>query len=169
MKEGKSLEDKHWRITTPTIIYLFKVNKRNLIKGNRFDICSKLTIETPEWRHWRRSGICIVNFEHISLLFLVFLLLIWPGKRLLGRLKHYSHWIKGYQKRTKIYVTSGICIYFFIDSDISSFIFYQIGSAPNIRNSIQRLFNWWDITSQRLPCRRDTYWCTWKRISLGEW
>ena len=36
---------------------------------------SKLTIKTLEQRsHWRRSGV-FVNFEHISLLVLVFLLL----------------------------------------------------------------------------------------------
>ena len=35
----------------------------------------KLMIKTPERRHWRRSGIFIVNFEHISHLVLVFLLL----------------------------------------------------------------------------------------------
>ena len=38
--------------------------------------CSKLTIKTLEqWRLWRRSGVFIVNFEHISHLVLVFLLL----------------------------------------------------------------------------------------------
>ena len=26
--------------------------------------CSKLTIKIPERRHWRRSGIFIVNLEH---------------------------------------------------------------------------------------------------------
>ena len=36
---------------------------------------SKLTIKTLEQRHWRRSGIFIANFEHISHLVLVFLLL----------------------------------------------------------------------------------------------
>ena len=35
----------------------------------------KLTIKTPERRHWRHSGVFIVNFEHISHLVLVFLLL----------------------------------------------------------------------------------------------
>ena len=38
-------------------------------------MCSKLTIKTLEQHHWRRSGIFIVNFEHISHLVLVFLLL----------------------------------------------------------------------------------------------
>ena len=38
-------------------------------------MCSKLTKTTPERRHQRRSGVCIVNFEHISHIFLVFLLL----------------------------------------------------------------------------------------------
>ena len=35
--------------------------------------CAKLTLETLE--RWRRSGVFIVNFEHISHLGLVFLLL----------------------------------------------------------------------------------------------
>ena len=38
-------------------------------------ICSKLTIKTPERRHWPRSGVFIVNFEHTSHFALVFLLL----------------------------------------------------------------------------------------------
>ena len=37
---------------------------------------SKLTIKTPERSQCRRSGVFIVTFEHISHLFLVFLLLI---------------------------------------------------------------------------------------------
>ena len=45
--------------------YMFKVNNRNTRK--RCEICSKLTIKTPERRHhWHRSGVFIVNFEHIS-------------------------------------------------------------------------------------------------------
>ena len=47
-----------------TNIYLFKVNNNNARK--RCKICSKLTMKTPERRHWRRSGVFIVNFEHIS-------------------------------------------------------------------------------------------------------
>ena len=51
---------------------MFKDDNRNTrTKGK---ICSKLTIKTPERRHWRRSGVFIVNFEHISHLVLVFLL-----------------------------------------------------------------------------------------------
>ena len=30
------------------------------------EICSKLTIKTPEQRHWRRSSVFVVNFEQIS-------------------------------------------------------------------------------------------------------
>ena len=42
----------------------------------RVEICSKLTIMIPDRRQWRRSGIFIVNFEHISHPLLVFLLLL---------------------------------------------------------------------------------------------
>ena len=54
-------------------IYLLKVNNRNT--RTRCEIYSKLTIKTPERRQWRRSGVFIVNFEYISRLALVFLLL----------------------------------------------------------------------------------------------
>ena len=39
------------------------------------EICSKLKIKTPEQRHQRRSGVFIVNFDQISHITLVFLLL----------------------------------------------------------------------------------------------
>ena len=52
---------------------MFKFKNRNT--GTKCEICSKLTIKIPERRYWRRSGIFIVNFEHISHLALVFLLL----------------------------------------------------------------------------------------------
>ena len=55
----------------PAGIYLLKINNRNTRK--RYEICSKLTIKTPERRQWRRSGVFIVNFERISHLVLVFL------------------------------------------------------------------------------------------------
>ena len=41
------------------------------------DICSKLTIKTPKRGQWCLSSIFIVNFEHISLVILVFPLLAW--------------------------------------------------------------------------------------------
>ena len=53
--------------------YMFEVNNRNTRTRN--EIGSKLTINIPERRHWRRSGNFVVNFEYISHLVLVFLLL----------------------------------------------------------------------------------------------
>ena len=47
-------------------IYLFLVNNSNTRK--RCEICSKLTIKSPQ----RRSTVFIVNFEHISHLFTPF-------------------------------------------------------------------------------------------------
>ena len=54
-------------------LYMLKDNDRNT--RTRCDICQKLTIKTLERRQWRRSGVFIVNFEHISHLVQVFLLL----------------------------------------------------------------------------------------------
>ena len=56
-----------WILMTPVGIYMFKVNDRDIRKW--CEICLKLTIKTPERR---RSGVFIVNFEHISHLALVF-------------------------------------------------------------------------------------------------
>ena len=59
----------------PVGIYLLKINNSNT--RTRREICSKLTIKTSKrrQRQWRRSGVFIVNFELISHLVLVFLLL----------------------------------------------------------------------------------------------
>ena len=51
--------------------YMFKVNNRNT--RTRRKTCSKLTIKTSERHH--RSSVFTVNFEHISHLVLVVLLL----------------------------------------------------------------------------------------------
>ena len=59
--------------TFPPDNSIFKLNNRNT--GTKCDICSKLTIKTPDRCQWCRSGVFIVNFEHISHLVLVFLLL----------------------------------------------------------------------------------------------
>ena len=52
----------------PANVYLFKVNNGNTRKC--CEICSKATKNTR-----RRSGVFIVNLEHISNFFLLFLLL----------------------------------------------------------------------------------------------
>ena len=57
----------------PAANYMFKVNHGNTRR--RCEICSKLTIKTSERRQWGGSGAFIFNFEHISHLVLVFLLL----------------------------------------------------------------------------------------------
>ena len=60
-------------IFLPAWIYLFKVNYENT--STMRNIYSMLTIKAPE-RHWRCSGVFIVNFEHVSHIILEFLLLI---------------------------------------------------------------------------------------------
>ena len=63
----------------PGINYIFKVKNRNT--RTRCELCSKLTIKTPERSQWRRSAFFIDNLEHITHLALVFLLL--PLSRLM--------------------------------------------------------------------------------------
>ena len=48
----------------PAGIYLLKVSNKNT--RIKCEICSKLTIKTPERPHWGRSDVFIANFEHIS-------------------------------------------------------------------------------------------------------
>ena len=69
------LHKKRYKICNyfPADNYMFRVDNRNT--RARCKICSELTIKTPERRHWRRSGVFIVNFENILHLVLVFLLL----------------------------------------------------------------------------------------------
>ena len=70
--QGTMKAQKHMK-SFPVGIYLLKVNNRNI--RIRCEICSTLTIKTPEQRKWRRSDVFIVKFVHISHLVLVFLLL----------------------------------------------------------------------------------------------
>ena len=62
---------------------IYPLNNRNT--GLRCEICLKLTIKTPERHQWCRSGVFIVDFEHISYLVLVFLLLTLNTYCRLGR------------------------------------------------------------------------------------
>ena len=57
----------------PASIYLLEFNNKNT--KTSCEVCSDLTKKTPERRQWRRSGVFIVNFDHILHLVLVFLLL----------------------------------------------------------------------------------------------
>ena len=61
-----------------TDFYSFKVNNRNT--GKRCEMCSKLTVKTPERHRWRCFGVSIINFEHILILFYCFYCWFWVGK-----------------------------------------------------------------------------------------
>ena len=52
------------RAASQPAITCLKLAKETLEQG--CEICSKLTIKTPKRHHWRRFGVFIVNFEHIS-------------------------------------------------------------------------------------------------------
>ena len=58
------------------IVSKMMIGLSNYLFGNyRCEICSRLTITTPERRQWRRSGVFVLNFEFISHFILMFLLL----------------------------------------------------------------------------------------------
>ena len=60
-------------LQTSRNVSLLKGNDRNSREG--YNICFKLIIKASKRRQWRRSGVFILNFEYISVIFLVFLLL----------------------------------------------------------------------------------------------
>ena len=55
----------------PADIYLLNVNNSNI--KIMCEICSKLTMKTPERRQWRRSGVFIVNLNKFHVLFWCFI------------------------------------------------------------------------------------------------
>ena len=57
----------------PTGIYLLKMNIKST--STMYEICSKLTIKTPEWRQWH-STVFIITVEQVSLIILLFLFFI---------------------------------------------------------------------------------------------
>ena len=83
------------RFVIPENSRLFKFNNWNTRK--RYEIRLKLTMKTPEQRHWRRSGIFIVNFERISHLSL-FLFLTLNRKIFAGNCRH-THKVIWYTKK----------------------------------------------------------------------
>ena len=56
------------------------------IETRRREVCLKLTIKTPERQHWCHLGVFIVNFEHMSRLVLLLLLLTLSRKIPVGNI-----------------------------------------------------------------------------------
>ena len=79
-RESREYSDSFLKVGTvnyrvnPVGNYMFKVNNRKT--RTRCEICSELTMQTPERHQWCGSGVFVVNFEHISHLVLSFLLLL---------------------------------------------------------------------------------------------
>ena len=75
----------HFLYWNPAGNYIFKVNNRNTI--TRCEICSKLTIKTPEWRYWLLS-------EVVSHLALVFLLLTLSRLMPVEKYQDFPKWLE---------------------------------------------------------------------------
>ena len=91
-----------WRVFLAGI-YVLKVNKIcsyfNISSNKNFKICSKLTVKTPGRSHWRRSGVCVINFQHTPHLVLVLLFFYRAGKCRLGmKLQKRRKILKNYSK-----------------------------------------------------------------------
>ena len=120
----------------PAGIYLFKVDSRNT--RTMCEVCSKLTIKTPERRHWRRSGVFIVNFEQISHIVLIYLLLT---------LNNLADWqmlsnatiqlIYGAAQFTGFY-TMGMLIW-----NMWTLLFFSSGKFFLLRIFFSRIILWW--------------------------
>ena len=63
------------RFAGSTNINMLKVRIGTLEKG--VNCVLKLTIKTPERRHWLRSGVFIITFEHIGHLFVCYYSWLW--------------------------------------------------------------------------------------------
>ena len=66
---GVTLPKKKWKpsVNNDGITTGYKSKNRREVFGLQGEICAKLTIKTQQQRQWRRSGVFIVNFEHIDL------------------------------------------------------------------------------------------------------
>ena len=60
-------------MTSQPAVACSKLTIETLEQGVKY--VQKWTIKTPKRRHWRRSDVFIINFEHVLQLDLVFLLL----------------------------------------------------------------------------------------------
>ena len=65
--------------------------------------CSNLEIKTPEQRQWRYSCVFIIDFEYISQLFLVFLLLTLNQSILAGNFSHFNNCLEKKDLRAYLY------------------------------------------------------------------
>ena len=65
-KKQLNIEKYREILDNPSRQLTFKINNRNT--RTRCEICSKLTIKTPERLQLRHSGVFIVTFEHIHAL-----------------------------------------------------------------------------------------------------
>ena len=72
-KQRQAETDKNQANANPAGIYQLNVNYKNTRRS--CEKYSKLTIKAPERRQWPCSNFLNVNFEHISHLVLVFLML----------------------------------------------------------------------------------------------
>ena len=139
-----------WEGAIPANIKLFKVNNKNVRK--RCEICSKVTIKTPERRHWLCSGVFIVTFEHISHLFLVFLLLTLNNQMLVQMCSHLKgksfvicFWKINMWKLLKVicWFIRNIILFFFFTLLIQKFYTSTMAVIENMKRNIG--LEWVDV------------------------
>ena len=124
-------------------IYLFKVNNRNIRK--RREIWWKLTIKIQERRQWRRSAVFIVNFEHTSHLFSVFLLLTLNIEMLAGNCRDTLGGTIGWEDG-KIRIKSRLIVYKRLTWAFFKFLYISVwgrqGGFSNLQKLCKKGFSW---------------------------
>ena len=106
----------HWWLCVPSRDLHIQVNNGN--SRTVCEICSKLTIKTPE-RHQRSSGVFIANLDKISRIVLVYPWLTWTSKCQLnliidnaGKFQlQTTQWHRNCSSKSKLHVTFWKIVY----------------------------------------------------------
>ena len=118
---------------------MFKVNYRNTRTVCK--VCSKLTIKTLEWRHWRRSGVFIIKFERVndsgvlfSLLVLLIFSIVWYF--LLSYFKNKKNHLLHFWYRRKSF------IFLFPAQQWNSNLYYMLSIHSKFHQKLSLDFGW---------------------------
>ena len=136
----------------PAGINSFKANKGNITTICK--ICSKLTIMTPERRWWYCSGVFIVDFEQIHILFWYFHGWLWRSKCRLG--KYLMHWLSLWSTLRRIKLLL-LCEAWNLCFHIETYV----STSLKILVTFKYKSMWWEAHAFLILWRVNFYWIIW--------